>query len=55
MRKLALKAMSIIESQTTTTFSSGFDDNRTYSFRVYAVSSSGAWSRDLYSGLLNRC
>ena len=31
-------------SQTTATFSSGFDYNRTYSFRVYAVSSSGAWS-----------
>lgn len=31
-------------SQTAATFSSGFDYNRTYSFRVYAVRSSGAWS-----------
>jgi len=31
-------------SQTAATFSSGFDYNRTYSFRVYAVSSTGAWS-----------
>lgn len=30
--------------QTSATFSSGFDYNRTYSFRVYAVSSTGAWS-----------
>ena len=31
-------------SQTSTTFSSGFDYNRTYSFRMFAVSSSGVWS-----------
>lgn len=37
-------SMAVAGSQTTATFSSGFDYNRTYSFRVYAVSSSGAWS-----------
>jgi chitodextrinase len=37
-------SMTVAGSQTTATFSSGFDYNRTYSFRVYAVSSSGAWS-----------
>src|SRR5262245_61543370 len=37
-------SMTVGGSQTTATFSSGFDYNRTYSFRVYAVSSSGAWS-----------
>ncbi len=36
--------MMVAGSQTTATFSSGFDYNRTYSFRVYAVTSSGAWS-----------
>jgi chitodextrinase len=36
--------MTVGGSQTTVTFSSGFDYNRTYSFRVYAVSSSGSWS-----------
>jgi hypothetical protein len=36
--------MTVAGSQTTATFFSGFDYNRTYSFRVYAVSSSGAWS-----------
>jgi len=36
--------MTVGGSQTSATFSSGFDYNRTYSFRVYAVSSSGAWS-----------
>jgi chitodextrinase len=36
--------MMVAGSQTTATFSSGFDYNRTYSFRVYGVSSSGAWS-----------
>ena len=36
--------MTVSGSQTTATFSSGFDYNRTYSFRVYAVSSSGGWS-----------
>jgi chitodextrinase len=38
------RSMTVAGSQTTATFSSGFDYNRTYSFRVYAVSSSGAWS-----------
>jgi chitodextrinase len=38
------RSMTVAGSQTTTTFSSGFDYNRTYSFRVFAVSSSGAWS-----------
>jgi chitinase len=37
-------SMSVAGSQTTATFSSGFDYNRTYSFRVSAVSSSGSWS-----------
>jgi chitodextrinase len=35
--------MSVSGSQTTATFSNGFDYNRTYSFRVYAVVN-GAWS-----------
>src|SRR5690349_5802223 len=38
------RSMTVAGSQTTATFSSGFDYNRTYSFRVYAVSASGAWS-----------
>ena len=38
------RSLMVAGSQTTTTFSSGFDYNRTYSFRVYAVSSSGGWS-----------
>ncbi len=38
------RTMMVGGSQTAATFSSGFDYNRTYSFRVYAVSSSGAWS-----------
>jgi chitodextrinase len=38
------RTMTVAGSQTTATFSNGFDYNRTYSFRVYAVSSSGAWS-----------
>src|SRR5262245_26874452 len=38
------RTMTVAGSQTTATFSSGFDYNRTYSFRVYAVSASGAWS-----------
>jgi chitodextrinase len=38
------RSMMVAGSQTTATFSSGFDYNRTYSFRAYAVSSSGAWS-----------
>ena len=37
-------SMTVSGSQTTATFSRGFDYNRTYSFRVYAVSSSGGWS-----------
>ena len=37
-------SMTVAGSKTAATFSSGFDYNRTYSFRVYAVSSSGAWS-----------
>jgi len=37
-------SMTVTGSKTAATFSSGFDYNRTYSFRVYAVSSSGAWS-----------
>jgi chitodextrinase len=36
--------LTVAGSQTTATFSSGFNFNRTYSFRVYAVSSSGGWS-----------
>jgi chitodextrinase len=38
------RTMTVPGSQTTATFSNGFDYNRTYSFRVYAVSSSGGWS-----------
>jgi chitinase len=38
------RTMTVVGSQTAATFSSGFDYNRTYSFRVYAVSSTGAWS-----------
>ena len=38
------RTMTVAGSQTTATFSSGFDYNRTYSFRVYAVSANGAWS-----------
>src|SRR5262245_18473052 len=37
-------SMTVAGSQTAATFSSGFDYNRTYSFRVYAVSSNGARS-----------
>jgi chitodextrinase len=36
--------MMVAGSQTAATFSSGFDYNRTYSFRAYAVSASGTWS-----------
>jgi len=36
--------MSVSGTQAAATFSSGFDYNRTYSFRVYAVSSGGVWS-----------
>jgi len=38
------RSMPVSGSQTIATFSNGFDYNRTYSFRVYAVSSSGTWS-----------
>jgi chitodextrinase len=38
------RSMIVAGSQTTARFSDGFDYNRTYSFRVYGVSSSGAWS-----------
>jgi chitodextrinase len=38
------RSMTVAGSQTTGTFSSGFDYNRTYSFRVYAITSSGGWS-----------
>ena len=38
------RSMMVAGSQSTATFSSGFDYNRTYSFRVYAVGSSGVWS-----------
>jgi len=37
-------SMMVAGSQTAATFSSGFDYNRTYTFRVYAVGSSGTWS-----------
>ena len=38
------RSMPVAGSQTTATFSSGFDYNRTYSFRVFAVSATGTWS-----------
>jgi chitodextrinase len=38
------RTMTVAGSQTTAVFSSGFDYSRTYSFRVFAVSSSGSWS-----------
>lgn len=38
------RSMMVAGSQTTATFSTGFDYRRTYSFWVYAVSSSGGWS-----------
>lgn len=38
------RTMTVAGSQTAATFSNGFDYNRTYAFRVYAVSSGGAWS-----------
>jgi chitodextrinase len=37
-------SMTVAGSQTTAVFSRGFDYNRTYSFRVYAVTASGSWS-----------
>lgn len=38
------RTMSVPESQTEATFSNGFDYIRTYSFRVFAISSNGNWS-----------
>ena len=38
------RSMTVPGTQTTATFSSGFDYNRTYSFWVYAVNSTGDWS-----------
>ena len=38
------RSMTVAGSQTTATFSNGFDYSRTYSFRVFAVSASGGWS-----------
>jgi chitodextrinase len=38
------RSMTVPGSHTTATFSSGFDYNRTYSFRAYAVSPNGSWS-----------
>ena len=38
------KSMTVAGSQTTATFSNGFDYSRVYSFSVFAVSSSGGWS-----------
>jgi chitodextrinase len=38
------RSLTVPGSQTTATFSSGFNYNRTYSFRVFAVSASGTWS-----------
>ena len=38
------QSMTVAGSQTIATFSKGFDYTRTYSFRVFAVSASGAWS-----------
>lgn len=36
--------MTVAGSQTAASFSNGFDYNRTYSFRVYAVGANGVWS-----------
>jgi chitodextrinase len=38
------RTMAVSGLQTTAIFSSGFDYNRTYSFRVFAVSATGVWS-----------
>jgi hypothetical protein len=38
------RTMTVPATQTGATFSSGFDYNRRYSFRVFAVSSGGGWS-----------
>ncbi len=38
------RTMTVPGSQTIATFSSGFNYSRTYSFRAYSVSASGAWS-----------
>ena len=37
-------SMTVPGAQTAATFSKGFDYNRTYSFRVFAVDATGAWS-----------
>lgn len=37
-------SINVAGSQTTAVFSKGFDYNRTYSFRVFAVSATGTWS-----------
>jgi chitodextrinase len=38
------QSMTVGGSQTAATFSKGFDYNRTYSFRVFAVGANGSWS-----------
>ena len=38
------RTMTVAGTQTTAVFSNGFDYGRVYSFRVFAVSSSGTWS-----------
>jgi chitodextrinase len=38
------RTMTVAGTQTSATFSNGFDYNRTYSFHVYAVGSNGVWS-----------
>ena len=38
------RTMTVPGTQTSATFSNGFDYNRTYSFRVFSVSATGAWS-----------
>jgi chitodextrinase len=38
------RTMTVAGSQTVATFTNGFDYNRTYSFRVFAVSAGGTWS-----------
>ena len=38
------RTMTVAGSKTSATFSNGFDYNRTYSFRVFAVGANGAWS-----------
>src|SRR5688572_3239080 len=38
------RTMTVAGTQTVATFTNGFDYNRTYSFRVFAVSAGGTWS-----------